>query len=157
MLYLCSFTAAAITDAIQGVLIITFSLILIPIGLSRIGGFEGLHASVPDYMFELFGSASTSEYAWFTILAMILANLVSIIAVPTMMATAGSAKDEMTARFGMLVGMFFKRFIMLFWALAGLLAIGLYAGQLHDPDLIWGHMTYDLLFPGAIGLMLAGI
>jgi len=151
------FTAAAITDAIQGVLIITFSLILIPIGLSRIGGFEGLHASVPDYMFELFGSASTSEYAWFTILAMIVANLVSIIAVPTMMATAGSAKDEMTARFGMLVGMFFKRFIMLFWALAGLLAIGLYAGQLHDPDLIWGHMTYELLFPGAIGLMLAGI
>jgi SSS family solute:Na+ symporter len=151
------FTAAAITDAIQGVLIVTFSLILIPIGLSRIGGFEGLHASVPDYMFELFGSASTSEYAWYTILAMIVANIVSIVAVPTMMATAGSAKDEMTARFGMIVGMFFKRFIMLFWALAGLLAIGLYAGKLHDPDLIWGHMTYDLLFPGAIGLMLAGI
>jgi solute:Na+ symporter, SSS family len=151
------FAAAAITDAIQGVLIITFSLILIPIGLSRIGGFSGLHASVPDYMFELFGSASTSEYAWYTIAAMILANLVSIVAVSTMMATAGSAKDEKTARFGMIAGMFFKRFIMLFWALAGLLAIGLYAGDLHDPDLIWGHMTYNLLFPGAIGLMLAGI
>jgi len=46
---------------------------------------------------------------------------------------------------------------MLFWALAGLLAIGLYAGQLHDPDLIWGYMTKDLLFPGAVGLMLVGI
>jgi SSS family solute:Na+ symporter len=151
------FTAAAITDAIQGVLIIIFSLILIPIGLSRIGGFEGLHANVPDYMFELFGSASTSEYAWYTILAMIIANLVSIVATAPSMAIAGSARNEMTARVGIIGGMFFKRFIMLFWALAGLIAIGLYAGKLHDPDLIWGHMTYDLLFPGGIGLMLAGI
>jgi len=151
------FKAAAITDAIQGILIITFSLILIPVGLSKIGGFSGLHASVPDYMFELFGSISMSEYAWYTILAMVLANLVSIIAVAPGMATAGSAKNEMTARFGMITGMFFKRFIMIFWALAGLLAIGLYMGALHDPDLIWGYMTKDLLFPGAIGLMLIGI
>jgi SSS family solute:Na+ symporter len=151
------FRAAAITDAIQGILIITFSLILIPIGLSRIGGFSGLHASVPDYLFELFGSVTMSEYAWYTILAMVMANLVSIIAVAPGMATAGSAKDEMTARLGMIGGMFFKRFIMIFWALAGLLAIGLYMGKLHDPDLIWGYMTKDLLFPGAIGLMLVGI
>ena len=151
------FTAAAITDAIQGVLIITFSIMLIPIGLQRIGGFEGLHATVPDYLFELFGSASTSEYAWYTILAMIVANLVSIVAVAPMMATAGSAKDEWTARVGMLGGMFFKRFIMLLWALAGLLAIALFGGALDDPDHIWGHMTKELLFPGAIGLMFAGI
>ncbi len=151
------FRAAAITDAIQGFLIITFSLILIPIGLHKIGGFSGLHASVPDYMFELFGSVTMSEYAWYTILGMVLANLVSIIAVAPGMQTAGSAKDEMTARFGMIGGMFFKRFIMIFWALAGLLAISLYAGLLHDPDLIWGHMSRDLLFPGAIGLMLVGI
>ncbi|MGD8535907.1 MAG: sodium:solute symporter family protein, partial [Candidatus Aminicenantes bacterium] len=151
------FRAAVITDAIQGFLIITFSFILIPIGLAKIGGFSGLHASVPDYMFELFGSVTMSEYAWYTILAMVLANLVSIVAVAPGMQTAGSAKNEMTARFGMIGGMFFKRFIMIFWALAGLLAIGLYAGMLHDPDLIWGFMSKDLLFPGAIGLMLVGI
>lgn len=151
------FRAAAITDAIQGVLIITFSLILIPLGLSKIGGFAGLHAAVPDWMFELFGSVHLSDYAWYTILAMVLANLVSIVAVATGMQTAGSATNEWTARFGMIVGMFFKRFIMIFWALAGLLAVGLYMGRLNDPDLIWGFMTKDLLFPGAIGLMLVGI
>ncbi len=151
------FRAAAITDSIQGVLIIIFSLILIPIGLAKIGGFSGLHASVPDWMFELFGSVTMSEYAWYTILAMVMANLVSIIAVAPGMQTAGSAKNEMTARFGMITGMFFKRFIMIFWALAGLLAIGLYMGKISDPDLIWGFMTKDLLFPGAIGLMLVGI
>ena len=151
------FLAAAITDVIQGFLLTAFSLMLIPIALVRVGGFAGLHASVPDFMFRLFGSAATSEYAWYTILAMALANLVSIIAVASGMQTAGSAKNEMTARVGMIGGMFFKRFIMIFWALTGLLAIALYSGQLHDPDLIWGHMTMDLLFPGAIGLMMAGV
>ncbi|MDH5467437.1 MAG: sodium:solute symporter family protein [Candidatus Aminicenantes bacterium] len=151
------FRAAAITDAIQGFLIIIFSLLLIPVGLHRIGGFSGLHATVPDYMFELFGSVTMSEYAWYTILAMVLANLVSIVAVTTGMQTAGSARNEMTARLGMIGGMYLKRFIMIFWALAGLLAIGLYSGMLHDPDLIWGFMSKDLLFPGAIGLMLVGI
>ena len=151
------FRAAAITDSIQGILIIIFSVILIPIGLAKVGGFSGLHATVPDYMFELFGSATMSEYAWYTILAMVLANLVSIVAVAAGMQTAGSAKNEMTARFGMIVGMFTKRILMIFWALAGLLAIGIYAGQLHDPDLIWGYMSKDLLVPGAIGLMLVGV
>jgi len=151
------FRAAAITDAIQGILILIFSLILIPAGLHRVGGFSGLHATVPDYLFELFGSSTMSEYAWYTILAMSLANLVSIVAVVTGMQTAGSAINENAARIGMIGGMFTKRVIMVFWALAGLLAIAIYGGTLSDPDLIWGIMTNDLLVPGAIGLMLAGI
>ena len=151
------FRAAAITDGIQGVLIIIFSVILVPVGLAKLGGFEGLHAAVPAHMFALFGSASLSDYAWYTVLAMVLANLVSIIAVVSGMQTAGSATNEFTARIGMIGGMFMKRILMLFWALAGLIAIGLYAGNLHDPDLIWGVMTRDLLPPGAIGLMLVGV
>jgi solute:Na+ symporter, SSS family len=151
------FIAAAWTDVVQGFLIIIFSVMLIPLGLAKIGGFAGLHAAVPDYMFRLFGSVTTSEYAWYTILAMVLANLVSIIASAPMMQTAGSAKNEMTARFGMIMGMYLKRVLMIFWALAGLLAVGLFAGKLHDPDLIWGVMTRELLFTGAIGLMMAGV
>jgi len=151
------FIAAAFTDVIQGFLIVVFSIMLIPLGLSQIGGFAGLHARVPDFMFNLFGSVTASEYAWYTILAMVLANLVSIIASAPMMQTASAATNESAARFGMILGMFFKRFLMIFWALAGLLAVGLFKGQVHDPDLIWGYMTLHLLFPGAVGLMLAGI
>ena len=148
------FMAAAITDVIQGFLLTTFSLMLIPIALHRIGGFAGLHAAVPDFMFKLFGSSATSEYAWYTIMAMVLANLVSIIAVATGMQTAGSAKNEMTARVGMIGGMFFKRVIMIFWALTGLLAIALYSGPAprprshlgphdHGPPLPGGHRADD--------------
>jgi SSS family solute:Na+ symporter len=151
------FLAAAVTDVVQGFLIVVFSVMLIPLGLAQVGGFAGLHARLPAHMFNLFGSASLSEYAWYTIAAMALANLVSIIASAPMMQTAGSARDEMTARVGMLGGVFFKRFLMIFWALAGLLAVGLFGSAVHDPDLIWGTLAGRLLFPGAIGLMLAGI
>ncbi len=151
------FKAAAVTDAIQGVLILVFSVMLIPIGLSKLGGFAGLHASVPPHMFNMFGSATLSDYAWYTVVAMVLANLVSIVAVVSGMQTAGSAKDEFAARIGMIGGMFTKRILMLFWALAGLVALGLYGDALHDPDLIWGVMTRDLLAPGAVGLMLVGV
>ena len=151
------FRAAALTDAIQGTLIVIFSVLLIPVGLSHIGGLAGLHERVPAHMFQLFGSATLSDYAWYTIVGMVLANLVSIVAVASGMQTAGSATNEFAARIGMIGGMFLKRLLMLCWAFAGLLAIAIYAHRLHDPDLIWGVMTRDLLWPGAIGLMLVGV
>jgi len=151
------FRAAAVTDAVEGLLIVVFSVLLVPVGLSKLGGFAGLHAAVPAHMFELFGSASLSEYAWYTVLAMVLANLVSIVAVVSGMQTAGSATDEFTARVGMIGGMFAKRILMLFWALAGLIAVGLMGSSLSDPDLIWGVMTNQLLGTGAVGLMLVGV
>ena len=151
------FRAAAITDSIQGVLIVVFSIILIPLGLSKLGGFAGLHATVPAFQFELFGSVTLSEYGWYTVFAMFCSQLVSIVAVATMMQTAGSATNENTARFGIIGGMFLKRFLMLSWILAGLIAVGLYAGKIHDPDLAWGFMSRDLLMPGFLGLMLVGI
>lgn len=151
------FAAAAVTDTFQGILMILFSCLLLPFGLQTVGGFQGLHAAVPEHMFWLFGTETLSEYAWYTIAAMAFANLVSIVAVVTGMQTSGAAVDEGTARFGMIGGMMFKRLMMIFWALAGLIAIGLYAGQLNDPDLIWGYMTKQLLGPGFVGIMMIGV
>lgn len=136
---------------------IFFSLLLVPFGLYTIGGFSGLHDRVPEHMFWLFGTGAMSEYAWYTIAAMALANLVSIVAVAGNMQTIGSAIDEKTARFGNIGGMMLKRLMMIFWALAGLIALGLYAGELSDPDLAWGHMTRNLLSPGFIGIMMIGV
>ncbi|GAI84885.1 unnamed protein product, partial [marine sediment metagenome] len=72
------FAAAVVTDAFQAILIVVFSFILIPFGLSRLGGFEGLHATVPEYMFKLFGSGATSEYTWYSILAILFTSMVQI-------------------------------------------------------------------------------
>ena len=147
--------AAVVTDIIQGLLILFLSIILIPLGLIKLGGFSGLHAHVPDYMFELFGSAATSEYTWYFVAAMVVVNLIGL--PPRGFTTGGSAKDDKSARIGFMVGAFSKRFVMIGWALTGLIAVGLYGGQLSDPTMIWGHITRDLLGIGFIGLMVAAI
>lgn len=147
--------AAVVTDIIQGLLILFLSIILIPVGLVKLGGFSGLHAKVPDYMFELFGSAATSEYTWYFVAAMVAVNLIGL--APRSFTTGGSAKDDHSARIGMMVGAFSKRFVTIGWALTGLIAVGLYAGQLADPTMIWGHITKDLLGIGFVGIMVAAI
>lgn len=147
--------AAVVTDIIQGLLILFLSVILIPVGLIKLGGFSGLHAKVPDYMFELFGSAATSEYTWYFVAAMVIVNLIGL--PPRGFTAGGSAKDDKSARIGFMVGAFAKRFVTIGWALTGLIAVGLYAGQLSDPTMIWGHITRDLLGVGFIGIMVASI
>lgn len=147
--------AAAINDVIQGLLIILLSFILIPVGLIRLGGFSGLHAKVPDYMFELFGSAATSEYTWYFVVTMALINLIGL--PPRSFVIGGAAKDDLSARVGLLAGSFSKRLMMIGWALTGLIAVGLYQGLVDDPTMIWGHLTRDLLGKGMIGLMIASI
>jgi len=147
--------AAAINDVIQGLLIVVLSFILIPMGLIRLGGFSGLHAKVPDYMFELFGSAATSEYTWYFVITMAFINLIGL--PPRSFVIGGAAKDDLSARVGLLAGSFSKRLMMIGWALTGLIAVGLYQGLVDDPTMIWGHLTRDLLGKGMIGLMIASI
>ncbi len=147
--------AAVVTDIIQGLLILFLSCILIPLGLIKLGGFAGLHAKVPDYMFELFGSEATSEYTWYFVAAMVTVNLIGL--PPRGFTSGGSAKDDKSARIGMIVGAFSKRIVTIGWALTGLIAVGLYAGKLSDPTMIWGHITRDLMGFGFVGLMVAAI
>ncbi len=147
--------AIAIVDVIQGILIIFLSLILIPLGLSAIGGIAGMQSKVPEAMTELFGSTDVSEYTWYYVAAFALLNLV--VNAPKSFTLGGSPKDDRTARIGFVTGALGKRFMMLGWAFTGLLAVGLYAGSVSDPTNIWGVMTRDLLGVGAIGLMIAAI
>lgn len=147
--------AIAIVDVLQGLLIIFLSLILIPIGLSAVGGLAGLQSKVPEAMTELFGSSAGSEYTWYFVGAFALLNLV--VNAPKSFTLGGSPKDDASARIGFVSGAIFKRFMMLGWAFTGLIAVGLYAGKVSDPTNIWGHMTRDLLGVGAIGLMIAAI
>jgi SSS family solute:Na+ symporter len=147
--------AVAFTDVIQGILILFLSFAMIPLGLIKLGGFAGLHASVPDYMFELFGSGGLSEYTWYFVATFATANLIGL--PPKSFTSGGAPKDDMTARVGVIVGSFAKRFVTIGWALTGLIAVGLFGGLLSDPTMIWGHMTRELLGPGFVGLMIAAI
>ncbi len=147
--------AAALNEALQGVLIIVFSILLLPTGLHAIGGWDQLKERVPRDMFDLFGGSGGSPLFIFAVL---FASLVQIHGLSHNMGIYGSAKDEFAARFGGVSGAYMKRVMIVLWAFAGLIAIALFGpGGLADPDAAWGVMTNKLLGPGFIGLMLAGI
>jgi solute:Na+ symporter, SSS family len=149
--------AAAITDAIQGILILVMSLVLIPTGLAKIGGLHQLHLRVPSEKLGLFGSAAMSEYTWYSIAAITLGSLVQILGLSHNMSAAGSATNEDTARFGMISGGFTKRIVLIAWLFCGLLAIGLLYPSLSEPDQAWGALSGALLPVGLMGLMLSGM
>lgn len=147
--------AAAFTDVLQGLMIFFLSTALIPVGLHVLGGFEGLHAKIPDAMFDLFGSGAGSNYTWYFVLTMVVVNLIGL--APRNFTVGGSAKDDASARIGMVGGAFAKRLLIIGWALTGMIALALYGGKLSDATFIWGTMTNDLLGVGFVGLMIASV
>ena len=150
--------AAAYTDAIQGVLILAFSVLLIPLGLHVIGGFAGLHHALNAGDFDIFGGAAAivSSWTWYSIMAFVLLGVVSNL-FPNGVSITG--RDEKAIRVGVLGGAFTKRFVMILWALCGLIGLAMFHGvhQLSDPDAIWGALSRTLLGPGLLGLMIAGL
>jgi len=149
--------AAAVNEGLQSILIIVFSLLLIPTGLHAIGGWQALATRVPRRMFDLLGTAGSEQFSIWGLAAILLVSLVQIHGLSHNMGICGSAKNELAARFGV-SGNYLKRIMIILWAFAGLIAVALFGpGGLSDPDSTWGALSHRLLGPGLIGLMLAGV
>lgn len=149
--------AAAVNEGLQSVLIIVFSLLLIPTGLKAIGGWGALAEKVPKQMFDLFGSASAEQFSVVSLCGILLVSIVQNGGLSHNMGICGSAKNEFAARSGV-SGTYLKRFMIILWAFAGLIAVALFGvGGISDPDATWGAMSNRLLGPGLVGLMLAGV
>jgi len=146
--------SAAYTDFVQSFFIIGLSFLLIPLGLSRIGGFTGMRETLDPAMLSM---VTPGDVGVFTILMLTINGLVGIVAQPHMLAAIGTGKDEMSCRVGMAYGNFVKRFCTVGWALVGLIVAVMLsdAAPLADHEDAFGFATKELLFPGAIGLMIA--
>jgi len=149
--------ATAMLDALQSVLILLISVVLIPFGLMQIGGFSGLHEKVTAPMFQIFGDANFGEYTWYSIAALLLMSWVAINGGAGSMTMSGSAKNEFAARLGVVTGGFAKRFLTIAWGFTGLIALALWGPNQIDPDQTWGRLSLLLLPVGLIGLMIIGI
>lgn len=149
--------AAAVNEGLQSVLIILFSLLLIPTGLYAIGGWSQLGQKVPPHMFDLFGSGAAEQFSVFSLIGILLVSIVQNSGLSHNMGICGSAKNEFAARSGV-SGTYLKRLMIIMWSFAGLIAVAMFGiGGLSDPDSTWGAMSNRLLGPGLIGLMLAGV
>ncbi len=157
--------AAVYTDMLQGIFIILLSIILVPFGLSKVNsifgstGFWGamhtIHQQLPEWYFDIFGSAKTVDFTWYYIFALSALGMINVAVQANQMNAIASAKDELTARIGFTSGCFMKRFCTVLWGFTGLITIVLYSGTVKNPDYVWGHATRDLL--GGLGIGLVGL
>ncbi|PTX95659.1 hypothetical protein [Opitutus sp. ER46] len=149
--------AAAVNEGLQSVLIIVFSILLIPTGLHAIGGWSALAHKVPKEMFDLFGAGGGAQFTFWSLVGILLISIVQNGGLSHNMGICGSAKNEFAARSGV-SGTYLKRLMIIMWVFAGLIAVAMFGvGGLSDPDAVWGAMSNRLLGPGLIGLMLAGV
>jgi SSS family solute:Na+ symporter len=149
--------AAAVNEGLQSILIIVFSLLLIPTGLAAIGGWDALSEKVPKAMFDLFGATGGAQFTVWSLCGILLVSIVQNGGLSHNMGICGSAKNEFAARSGV-SGTYLKRLMIIMWAFAGLIAVAMFGvGGLSDPDAVWGTMSNQLLGPGLVGLMLAGV
>jgi Na+/proline symporter len=152
--------AAAWTDLFQGFLIIVLSFMLIPLGWDVVGGLDGMQASLEPFRFTL---ATPSGLGPWMILMLTINGLVGIMAQPHQLAAVGTGRDERTCRIGMFYGNFIKRVCTVGWALVGLIVAAMIAqghdgaATLDDPENAFGFACRHLLFPGALGLLIAAV
>ncbi len=150
--------ASAHANFIQALLIIVLSFLLIPSGLSAVGGFSGMRESLPENFFLLF--SNEVGLGWFTISMLALNGIIGITAQPHMVSMCAMGETERAGRVGQTYGSFVKRFVTIGWALTGLIVAALIiqnGKSLSDPEMAFGYATRVLLMPGLTGLMVAAI
>jgi Na+/proline symporter len=147
--------AAALTDLIQGVLIMVLSFMLIPFAIEAAGGMAAIQAGLPEHMFSLI---APHEVTLFFIVMIVINGLLGIVVQPHHMAIGGAGKTEMACRTGWTYGNFLKRIATMGWAFIGIFAAFLYPGLgFEDRELAFGLAAKNLLPVGLVGLMIAAL
>ncbi len=150
--------SSAYATFIQGLMIIVLSVMLIPLGLTEIGGVSAMRETLPANFFDLF--SPELGIGTFTILMLALNGIIGITAQPHMVSMCATGRTERDGRIGQTYGSFVKRTVTIGWAFTGLIvaALVIQNGQnLSDPENAFGYATKVLLFPGLTGLMVASI
>jgi Na+/proline symporter len=141
------------------------SLLLLPFGLAAVGGFRGLHASLPETFFHF--TAPGEEFTPLWIVASSATALIGFISGPGVVSLFASGKTEMEGRIGYTYGTMIKRLCAIGWVFTGIIVAAMaYQSDLlpaevdrlkGDRELAFGTAMRALLPVGLIGLMFAAI
>ncbi|HOA75617.1 MAG TPA: sodium:solute symporter family protein [Phycisphaerae bacterium] len=160
------FSAAVVTDFVQGCLTIVFSFLLLPFAIYKLGGFEGLHAAVAkatgERAAEMWSLVAPGEIGLFYIVMLVINGLVGFAPQPHVMPINNAVKTEREAQVGGVYGGFMKRVCTVAWTMLGMCAIAMYPtwSKPEEFDQAFGTMARDLLpqvMPGLIGIFLASL
>jgi len=152
-------SSAIVADFVQGLMTFTFSFLLLPFALGKLGGIAGMRQALPDpAMVQII---APREITVFYIFMISFNGLVGWVTQPHTMAVCAGGKTEMEGRMGVTAGLFVKRICTVAWMITGLCAAAMYASQPGmNPDEVFGRMARELLpgvAPGLVGLFIACI
>ena len=149
--------AVTMTDFVQFVILIAGLLVIFPVSLAAVGGFEGLAAGLPNGFFSLipqFEGKTTLDGVGYVVATLVVTGMTGIVG-PDVYIRVWCAKDNRTAKnvlyavgFGIVVGA-----VML--ALIGMAARVLNPDIAHEMAMPW--MIGHLLPPGISGLVLVAL
>jgi SSS family solute:Na+ symporter len=153
------FTAVAYTDAIQVIIMIGGSVIMLLIGLDKVGGFHGLMEKVPQMMsvakpydnpvYPFWGILATAFYAGIFYWGMDQVNVQRVLAAP----------DLNNARWGAMFATLLKLLPIFIFALPGVIAFALFPGELQGDETkqTFVLLLNKLLPAGLRGLLMASL
>ena len=150
--------AVVYTEVLQAIVLILGSFTLMAIGLSRVGGFSGLEAKVPEGFFSMWKASSHPDFPWTGIVfgAPILGvwywctdqHIVQRVL---------AAKNINAARTGTIFAGYLKILPVFIFVLPGVVAAALFADIQSNPDSAYPSLVTRLLPDGLKGLVLAGM
>jgi Na+/proline symporter len=150
--------ATVVTESIQGVLIVVMSLLLVPFGLQKLGGFSALHHILSADRFSLHAPQELTV-PW--IITGSVMMLIGIVSQPHIMEVCSTGRTEFEGRVGFTYGNFVKRFCAMGWAFTGVIVMAMVAagtlGPLAKREEAFGVAIRVLLPAGFTGLMFAAI
>ena len=150
--------ATVTNQMFQGVLVLIFSVILLPFGWSALGS-GGLRHRLPQRMFDMFAGGGSGQFTGWAVVSVLVVSVIQANGNIINMGLAGSARSEFAARMGGVTGTYGKRVMIALWVFVGLIAAGICQGadRLADPDLAWGSLSRRLLPAGFLGFMFIGL
>jgi Na+/proline symporter len=165
---------AIMTDFVQGIMTIVFSVMLLPIVLAQVGGLDEMKetiAAAPSGT-AMLSLVAPGEIGLFYIAMLSVNTLFLIVAMPSAMGNCAAGRTEMDGRVGFMFGTFIKRVCTIAWCLTALAAVAWYVqhdiaisslatgeGSIH-PDEVYGDMAHRFLpqlLPGMLGIFIASL
>lgn len=156
-------SAAIVTDFVQGIMTVVFSIMLLPFVLGEVGGMAGVRETITEP--EMLSLLAPGKIGLFFIVMMAIQALVGIVGQPFIMGVCSAGRNEFDGRVGFMVGNFVKRLCTIAWTLTGIAAVAWYMRQGVDlssinPDKVYGNMAREFLprmAPGLLGVFLASL
>ena len=155
---------AIMTDFVQGIMTILFSVMLLPVVLSEIGGLAGMRETfaAANLDTEMLSLVAPGNIGVFYIAMLSINSLFLIVSVPSVMGNCAAGRTEMDGRVGFMFGTFVKRVCTIAWCLTAIAAVAWYLkkGITVEPDNVYGDVAYRFLpelLPGLLGVFVASL